>query len=300
MNRHAYLIIAHNNIEVLKTCLRMVDDPRNDVFVLLDKKANISEGIKRDLEEQVKISRIEFLEPMVVNWGAYSLVEAEVRLIEAACNARDYSYLHLFQGVDLPIKTQDQIHQYFDEHQGTEYVNIGFDDRRCFRKCMYHHFFAQNRFYRHNMLLKLLNYGIVFSERLFGITKNTDIALYHGSGLFSITGEFAKYVVANKDEIKRRYKYSLAADDVFIHSLLMNSQFKDKLFYLDDRNTSNARLIDRSLSHKRNSPHVWELADKDIILSQPEFICFSRKFSEQNIDMVRFVEKYYSSQSVKP
>lgn len=272
----------------------MVDDPRNDVFVLLDKKANVSENVIQDLKALVKISHIEFLEPMIVNWGAFSLVDAEVRLIEAACNADEYSYLHLFQGVDLPIKTQDQIHQYFDEHQGTEFVNIGFDDRRCFRKCMYHHFFAQNRYYRHNMLLKLINYGVVFTERLLHIKKNTDIALYHGSGLFSITGEFGKYVVEHKEEIKNRYKYSLAADDVFVHSLLMNSQYKDKLLYLDERNTSNARLIDRTLSHKRNSPHVWELADKDIILNQPEYICFSRKFSEKNIDVVRFVEQTYS------
>lgn len=295
MSRHAYLIVSHNNFEILKTCVRMVDDPRNDVFILFDKKTHVPDDVLRDIAAQARESRVEFLKPMVVNWGAYSLVEAEVRLIEAACKADDYGYLHLFQGVDLPIKTQDHIHRFFDEHQGTEFVNIGFDDHRWFRKCRYHNFFAQNRFYRHNIFLKLLNYGVVYTERALHISVNKDITLYHGSGLFSITGEFARYVVDHKDEIKRRYKYSLAADDVFIHTLLMASPFKGRLLYLDEANTSNARLIDRTLPHKRNSPHVWELSDKDIILNQPEHMCFSRKFSEEHMDMVKFMEQTYSA-----
>lgn len=293
MNRHAYLIIAHNNFEVLKACLRMVDDPRNDVFLLLDKKSKVSEEVKNELKAQVKVSRLEFVKPMVVNWGAYSLVEAELRLLEAACRAGEYSYMHYFQGVDLPIKTQDHIHRFFDEHQGTEFVNIDFKERQCDMKCMYHHIFVQNRFYRHNKFLKVLNYGLVYTERALKVAINKDIKLFHGSALFSITGEFAQYVVDHKDEMKRRYKYSLAPDDVFIHSLLMASPFKDKLYYLNETNTSNARLIDRKLSHERNSPHVWEMQDTEIILGQPDHICFSRKFNEQNIDMVHFVEQTY-------
>lgn len=36
MTRHAYLIAAHDNLFVLSTLMRMLDDPRNDLFVHVD------------------------------------------------------------------------------------------------------------------------------------------------------------------------------------------------------------------------------------------------------------------------
>lgn len=36
--KHAYLIATNGNYEVLKTCLRMIDDERNDIYILFDKK----------------------------------------------------------------------------------------------------------------------------------------------------------------------------------------------------------------------------------------------------------------------
>ena len=37
-NRHAYLIMAHNEWELLNTLLSLIDDPRNDIFLHIDKK----------------------------------------------------------------------------------------------------------------------------------------------------------------------------------------------------------------------------------------------------------------------
>lgn len=36
--RHAYLIMAHNQWDVLEQLLRALDDPRNDIFLHIDKK----------------------------------------------------------------------------------------------------------------------------------------------------------------------------------------------------------------------------------------------------------------------
>ena len=37
--KHAYLIIAHGNLRVLELLLRMLDDPRNDIWLHVDRKA---------------------------------------------------------------------------------------------------------------------------------------------------------------------------------------------------------------------------------------------------------------------
>jgi hypothetical protein len=36
MSKHAYLIMEHGNLPVAQAALRLIDDPRNDVFVYID------------------------------------------------------------------------------------------------------------------------------------------------------------------------------------------------------------------------------------------------------------------------
>ena len=38
MNKHAYLIIAHNNFEILEKTLKILDDEKNDFYIHVDKK----------------------------------------------------------------------------------------------------------------------------------------------------------------------------------------------------------------------------------------------------------------------
>lgn len=42
MGKHAYCIIAHTDRYCLERLLNLLDDARNDIYVLLDKKANPS------------------------------------------------------------------------------------------------------------------------------------------------------------------------------------------------------------------------------------------------------------------
>ena len=39
LRRHAYLILAHKNFGQLRKLLALLDDPRNDIFVHVDRKA---------------------------------------------------------------------------------------------------------------------------------------------------------------------------------------------------------------------------------------------------------------------
>lgn len=56
--------------------------------------------------------------------GRFSLVEVELLLMEKAISMGNYSYLHLLSGVDYPIKSQDYIHKYCEEHWGTEFIGF--------------------------------------------------------------------------------------------------------------------------------------------------------------------------------
>ncbi len=41
MSKHAYLVMAHNDWSLLSKLLRCIDDPRNDIFIHIDKKASV-------------------------------------------------------------------------------------------------------------------------------------------------------------------------------------------------------------------------------------------------------------------
>lgn len=38
MQKHAYMIIAHNDFDLLETLVRLLDDPRNDLYIHIDAK----------------------------------------------------------------------------------------------------------------------------------------------------------------------------------------------------------------------------------------------------------------------
>ncbi len=40
-NKHAYLIMAHDNFEQLKILLDLIDDYRNDIYLHIDKKLKL-------------------------------------------------------------------------------------------------------------------------------------------------------------------------------------------------------------------------------------------------------------------
>ena len=54
-------------------------------------------------------SKVCFIGRMEVQWGDYSVVEAELKLLHAAV-AENYQYFYRISGMDLPLKPQAEIH----------------------------------------------------------------------------------------------------------------------------------------------------------------------------------------------
>lgn len=45
MKRHAYCIIAHNDAYCLEKLVSMIDDQRNDIILVLDKKSSLRNSV---------------------------------------------------------------------------------------------------------------------------------------------------------------------------------------------------------------------------------------------------------------
>lgn len=68
INKHAYLIVANNNLSVLRSCIQLLDDTRNDIYILFDKKANVNIKAFND-NVKIKYSPLSVTDCIPVNWG---------------------------------------------------------------------------------------------------------------------------------------------------------------------------------------------------------------------------------------
>ena len=120
MKKHAYLIMAHTQPELLKMLLRKLDDERNDIYLHIDSKAK-----DYPLDEVATVlqkANCVFTERTDVKWGSYSQINCEMVLLKEAVKC-EHAYYHLLSGMDLPIKSQDDIHAFFEKYDGLEFVD---------------------------------------------------------------------------------------------------------------------------------------------------------------------------------
>lgn len=278
---HAVMIIAHNQFDLLEKLISALDDKRNDIFVHIDAEAD-----NFDFEHFRKIpkhSEIHFTDRINVTWGDFSQVKAEIILLKAAVEneskGKKYSYFHLISGCDLPIKSNDEIHEFFKENNGKEFIHFSSEkvSEQSIGRIRYYHFFRNKR----TFVRKLISYFVLKVEKLLGVNrlKKDNFKVQKGCNWFSITGDFAEYIVANMNKWEKIFKYSYCADEVFVQTILLNSPFKDNLYMPNCNNNliACARLID----WHRGNPYVFRKEDFYLIKSSSAM--FARKF-DMNID----------------
>lgn len=110
MKKHAYLIMVLNNFVLLAKLLTLLDDERNDIYLHVDKKA--VEWNPETVNSLLRYASITQIERYDVAWGGYSQIRVELKLLEIATQS-EHSYYHLLSGVDLPLKSQDELHRFF-------------------------------------------------------------------------------------------------------------------------------------------------------------------------------------------
>lgn len=284
--RHAYLITIHKDFRILELFIRTLERKGNDFFILIDKKTGLSLA---DVCSYIpKDSKIIEVTSIPVNWGSFSLINSELKLLKEAVKGK-YDYYHYMQGADFPIKTEKEINEFFKNHQGMNFIDfepLNYEFAKF--KCDYWHMFVENPWYRTSKILKFFNHGFVKIQKMLHINRH-DRELFHGSGLCSITHECAMYIVGIMSDITQRYKYCLAADEVFLQTEIYHSKFKDTL-YKNGNRYSNARFID--WEHRQgSSPYTFKKDDFELLMNKNDAM-FARKFDENNFGIVKMLYQY--------
>ena len=270
MGKHAYLILAHTDMVQLQRLISCLDDRRNDIYVHIDKKA-----VFEDKEIYTHYASLTILENRLdARWGNFSLVEVELLLFEKALKNGPYLYYHLLSGADLPIKSQDYIHDYCEQHQGKEFIGFALHTPEKELKWRMHYFLFARDFKSQCLWKRMVRYIFVnIQDRLGWKRQVGNWEIKKGAQWCSVTNDFVTHLLAYKQIIHRLFYHTYCPDELFIQTVCWNSDFRNRIFDLTDEFAGCKRYI----KWKEGELRVLDLEDVELMEQSDRW--FARKFS---------------------
>ena len=287
MKRHAYLIMAHTQPELLKKLVMLLDDQRNDLYIHVDCKA---EGFPmEEVAACVKHAGCSFVERTDVKWGSYSQINCEMVLLKEAVKT-EHQYYHLLSGMDLPVKSQKEIFEFFDRYEGLEFIDEDSEkiSEAALSRVKYHHHF----YGKAGSVKDILGALETKAQKLLRVDRTRkygEITFQKGRNWFSITHGLAKLAVEKEAWIQEVFANSVCGDEVFLQTVARNSQYAEKIC---NPNTRPEIVDTRYIDWKRgsnNNPYIFRETDFEELMNAPGL--FARKF-DWNVDEV-IIEKIF-------
>lgn len=276
MGKHAFLIMAHNQPNLLRQLIKQIDDPRNDIYLHIDQKSDLD---SIEFQNLPTFSQLTLIDPISVSWGGFSQIKCELALLKTATAKKSYAYYHLLSGVDLLLQDQATFHAFFDSLQGKELVNFQNNKIQANNLARVKYYYPfQEKIGNRKQLGWALQKGLVSLQKLFRIdrTKKSTLTFQKGANWFSITHDFARYILNQIPLIEDSFHATVCADELFVQTLLVNSPFANNLYHsaFDNSPAANSRLV----FFEKNHPRTLTLADKSTLLHSN--LMFARKFDD--------------------
>lgn len=254
----AWLIMAHNEFEVLQRLVESLDSPESDFYLHFDKK------VKALPEIRTLRGRLFVLKDRIdVRWGTVSQLQAELMLLETAQKNGPYSHYHILSGTHLPLKPVEDLVRFYEGHPEEEIVrfwdrNEGDADFKLRR----YHFLVGNIKCNH-AISRLVWKSALFVQKKLGIRRYKQCKFLKTDQWLSLTPHAASYLVSHKDQILRKYRWSFCCDEYFIASELEASpesfRFYDcpNLLFVEFDNDSPRSFPLSSFSQIQKKDYFW-------------------------------------------
>lgn len=278
--KHAYLILAHHQFALLELLVRSLDHAGNGIFIHFDSKVTEIPAIA------VQNAALYLIEERVdVRWGDLSVVEAEYVLFEEAFQTDHYDYFHLVSGVDMPIKSQEYIRQFFTAHSGAEFIGFyqGEVEQQIDRKVQRYHLFPKD--FRlettfSGFAKKILRAVFLRVQLILGIRRNQGVRFKKGTQWVSVSRNFVAYLLSYKEKVLNTYHHTYCPDEIYKQTLCWYSPFRERVYDLLNEGRSSLRMV----GWKNGNLYDWE--DKDFEKIMQSESVFARKFNTTNISVV--------------
>ncbi|MEH6309078.1 beta-1,6-N-acetylglucosaminyltransferase [Olivibacter sp. CPCC 100613] len=267
-----YLILAHDNLSQLDKLVHTLNSSYSRFYIHIDRRVQYKEINRRDF---VSLKNVVVLKNRVaIHWGGFNMIKATLSLMWKALNGKDIGYYVLLSGQDFPIKSNEIIYDILSKNYGAEFLQYWSIP---YKNWIYNGGIGRFRYYwfidkigfKDSSTLYQLQVKSGFERRYF-----EDFPPFGGSQWWCLTHEAVTYVVKfiNYNKIILNYfEHTLIPDEIFFHTILLNSPFKDKVF------NNNLRYL--QLEEDKASPNVLTSSDYQILKESNSL--WARKFDER-------------------
>lgn len=268
--RHAFLIIAHERPEELSRLIRAIDDSRNDIYVHVDATSSMD---LKSLRGAANNSTLTLIDRTKVTWGGSSQIRVELDLFDAAYRHGPYRYYHLLSGVDYPVKSNDEIHRYFEEHDGLNFIQPVESLPRQHQRYDQYHLLQDTLIGKKRNFWKYLDFASCQVQQSIGIHRwPKDRVATRYINWVSVTDEVVSRLAERRDGILRRYRFTYCCDEIFLLDELRGTGLESTI-----APQGNLRFIEWAWHSKHDSsPRTLEI--EDLAALQDPNIMFARKF----------------------
>ncbi len=272
--KHAILILCHESLDKLENLMSCFNDDFR-FYIHIDKKCRIDKSNLKCFEARHPNSKV--FSKYRVNWGGIGILKAEIYLLKQIVKDVNADYIHILSGQDYPIKSLDEFNQFFKNFDGKQYVEYHQIPAEKWENGTYSRF----ELYRLN---DYFDYRTARGKRIINWVNNWQIKhnfrrnipnqfpkLFGGSNWMSLTFDCAKYVVdmlPYNRKFFNRLRFTFASDEVYFHTVILNSPFKDSVV------NDNKRLVRWDKRSQR--PSV--LTERDWFEVATSDKLFARKF----------------------
>ena len=297
----AYLILAHNQPRQLERLIERLNQPNTDFYIHVDKKSNDLSAIRQSL---LKYKNVKIISSYKVNWMGFNMVKSTLGLIELAYSSgKQYKYYLLLSGQDYPIKPNEYIFNFFDNHNEDliSYNKISHLPEIFTDKVRFFHFpdivYTNPRSAENIPVLVKLYYGIYkkFKKYMPKRAFYKNFEPYFGSQWFALTDETIKFILKFIKENKQYLefmRFTEGPDEMFFQTIILNSERRNNLYdydrYIDWLNMRKDKEV---FIHKFSSLRYMDWTDrgkpKPAVLEESYYKTleasdelFARKFDE--------------------
>lgn len=268
---HAWLIIAHREFGILQRLIAVLDSPECVFYVHIDKKVKDMPYLK------VSQGKLHILNDRIdVRWGHVSQIQTELLLLETTLRHGPYEHYHIISGTHLPLKPIEKILWFYESHPGEEIMRLWpADPGEADFKLRRYHFPIRNYKSSNNMRrsVSLFCWKCVLKiQKVFGISHHKQEVFIKADNWLSLTHEAAGFIVSRKEEIIKKYRWSLCGDEYFIPSELNSAGNHFKIY-----DCPSLLYVD----FVKDSPRNLSLSDYPH-LCKTDYL-FARKFSDKSL-----------------
>ncbi|WP_175404141.1 beta-1,6-N-acetylglucosaminyltransferase [Mucilaginibacter sp. PPCGB 2223] len=262
--KFAILIVTYTSAKQTRRLIECLNNGDFDFYIHVDKKVDIQ--THRDLFD---IPNVYFIEDRIdIKWAGYTTVQAALSCIrQVVASGIKYDFLNLVTGQDYPIKPAAYISDFLQQNTGSEFMlfqdfETDWTEAKA-RVDRYH--FTDLGFKGRHRLEKIVNF-FTFKRKL-----PVDMHLYGKETFWTLSLDCAAYVanyIDGNKKLSRFLRYTWGSDEFIFQSIIMNSDFKDRVV------NKNYRYIDWPPGSAR--PKVLLTEDYDRIMASDSL--FGRKF----------------------